>query len=100
MEILTRTGAERSWKQETPHFALPKSCAHCSLHKHRHCTMEAIVKIVKHQVEVLIGDESLLLTAPLLLKFPLLPPHLLALSGLVQSCQHCLPIPAAAGVHL
>ena len=31
MEILTRTGAERSWKQETPHFALPKYCTHCSV---------------------------------------------------------------------
>ena len=29
--MLTRTGAERSWKQETPHFALPKYCTHCSV---------------------------------------------------------------------
>ena len=71
------------------------------LHQRRHCTIESVVEVVKDKVDILKEDESLLLlTAPLLLHLPLLPPHLLALGGLVQPCQHCLPIPAAACIHL
>merc|ERR1719153_1962725 len=72
----------------------------CLLHKCRHCPIEAIVKVFKDNVDVFEQDESFLLALALLFRLDLVPPHLLALSGLVQLGQQSLAVPAAAGIHL